>query len=149
MKTATAEWVSKAGADFDTLQRECRARRRPNYDAACFHAQQCAEKYIKGRLCEAGLSPPRTHDLVLLLDSVLPFEPIWDAYRDDLGLLSGFAVAFRYPGESANVEKAKDALRRCRRFREQARASFGLPGATRGGRRRGNSQGRPRRRSKR
>jgi HEPN domain-containing protein len=33
-------------------QPELRARRAPNYDAACFHAQQCAEKYLKALLQE-------------------------------------------------------------------------------------------------
>lgn len=47
MTPAAVEWIMKAEADFATLQRECRARRKPNYDAACFHAQQCVEKYIK------------------------------------------------------------------------------------------------------
>jgi hypothetical protein len=34
------EWVAKAEGDYATAGRELRARRHPNYDAACFHAQQ-------------------------------------------------------------------------------------------------------------
>ena len=45
MKPLTREWVGKAKGDYATARREMRARRQPNYDAACFHAQQCAEKY--------------------------------------------------------------------------------------------------------
>jgi len=45
MKPSTREWVDKAEADFATAGRELRARRQPNFDAACFHAQQCVEKY--------------------------------------------------------------------------------------------------------
>jgi HEPN domain-containing protein len=129
MKPATAEWISKAEGDFATVERECRARKKPNYDGACFHAQQCAEKYMKARMCEESLSIPKTHNLVELLEKALKLEPIWDAYREDLALLSGYAVSHRYPGESASLERAKDALRRCRRFREAARLSLGL-GAT-------------------
>jgi HEPN domain-containing protein len=33
--------------DFATVEREVRARKNPNYDGVCFHAQQCAEKYLK------------------------------------------------------------------------------------------------------
>ena len=44
MKPLTREWVDKAEGDFVTVTREYRARKSPNYDAACFHAQQCAEK---------------------------------------------------------------------------------------------------------
>jgi len=62
MKPITLEWVAKAEGDWDSAQREYRARQRPNYDAACFHAQQCAEKYLKARLEEAGIAFSRTHN---------------------------------------------------------------------------------------
>lgn len=54
MKPETREWVEKAEGDFRTARRELLAPDSPNYDAACFHAQQCAEKYLKARLVEAG-----------------------------------------------------------------------------------------------
>ncbi len=44
MNPLTSEWVEKAEGDLVTAQRELRARNKPNYDAACFHAQQAAEK---------------------------------------------------------------------------------------------------------
>jgi len=121
MKPMTAEWVSKAEGDFATVEREARARNNPNYDGICFHAQQCAEKYLKAVLCEAGISSLKTHDLVALLDLALPLKPAWERYRPDLAFLSDFAVAFRYPGESADRESALDARNRCRRFRRGAR----------------------------
>jgi HEPN domain-containing protein len=43
MHPLTIEWVEKAEGDFATAQREVHARKSPNYDAACFHAQQCAK----------------------------------------------------------------------------------------------------------
>ncbi len=55
MKPLTREWVEKAEGDFATARRELRARKDPNYDAACFHAQQCAEKYLKACLQEEDL----------------------------------------------------------------------------------------------
>jgi HEPN domain-containing protein len=127
MKRLVAEWVAKAEGDFATLQRELRARAKPNYDSACFHAQQCAEKYLKARLCQAGQTFVKIHDLVALLEQALAAEPSWDGYREDLAFLSAFAVAFRYPGEAADKESARDAARRCRKFRKAARAGLGLP----------------------
>ena len=44
MNPLTVEWIEKASADLATAGREMRARRDPNYDAVCFHAQQCVEK---------------------------------------------------------------------------------------------------------
>lgn len=39
MKQITSEWVAKAEGDFVMMERESRARRAPNYDVLCFHAQ--------------------------------------------------------------------------------------------------------------
>lgn len=127
MKSLSAEWVVKAEGDFASAQRELKARRAPNYDAACFHAQQCAEKYLKARLQEAGISFGRSHHLSALLDLVLPLEPLWEGCRTDLAILTAYAVEFRYPGESADRALAREAVRRCSSFREVARASLGIP----------------------
>ena len=113
MKPIAAEWVSKAEGDFAILERECRARKNPSYDGACFHAQQCAEKYLKARLCEAGISFSKIHDLVALLQQVLDLEPAWETFREDLAFLSDFAVMFRYPGESADRESTPGAAAAC------------------------------------
>ena len=47
MKPITKEWVDKAEEDWSTALREVRVRKNPSYDSVCFHAQQCAEKYLK------------------------------------------------------------------------------------------------------
>ena len=125
MKQITAEWIDKAEADFATVQRESRARKNPNYDGVCFHCQQCAEKYLKARLCEANIAFSKVHDLVALLEQVLPIEPKWEIFRKDLAYLSDFAVAFRYPGESADKAIASEAKNLCSFFRKIARNSLG------------------------
>jgi len=61
MNALTAEWIEKAEGDYATAGRELRARRRPNYDAACFYAQQTAEKYLKAFLQEHRMAFPKTH----------------------------------------------------------------------------------------
>lgn len=126
MKPITVEWVAKAEGDFAMLERESQAPNNPNYDGICFHAQQCGEKYLKARLCEADISFTKIHDLVALLEQVLDVESEWERFRQDLAYLSDFAVSFRYPGESADKESALDALRRCRIFRAAARKALGL-----------------------
>jgi len=120
MKPMTVEWVAKAEGDFAIMERECQVTENPNYDGICFHAQQCAEKYLKARLCEVDITFSKIHDLVALLDQVLEVEPTWESFREDLAYLSDFAVTFRYPGESADAESAIDAQRRCHRFRNAA-----------------------------
>ena len=126
MKPLTAEWVAKAEADFATAQRESRVRKKPNYDGIGFHYQQCAEKYLKGRLCEAEITFSKTHDLVALLEQAPEVEPNWEIFRKDLAYLSDFAVEFRYPGESADKESAVETKRLCTYFRKIARSSLRL-----------------------
>ena len=126
MKPLTREWVDKAEGDFAMVEREARARKDPNYDGLCFHTQQCAEKYLKARLCEAGIEFSKTHDLVALLDQVIVVEPLWETFREHLGFLTDFAVTFRYPGESADKQTAIEARKRCRLIRRVAREALGL-----------------------
>jgi len=47
MNPSAQEWINKAEGDWATANRENQVRKNPNYDAVCFHAQQCAEKYLK------------------------------------------------------------------------------------------------------
>ena len=84
--------------DFATAGRELRARKNPNYEAACFHAQQCAEKYLKAM----------------------------DA-RPHLEILNAYAVAVRYPGESADKPSAREAVRHATAVRTTAKRSLSLP----------------------
>ncbi len=126
MKQLTGEWVEKADQDFISAQREYRARSRPNYNAACFFAQQCIEKYIKARLQEANVEFGKIHDLTKLLDLVEPVEPLWQSYRPTFRPITAYAVDLRYPGENASKEEAQEAIKICRRFREVARQSLGL-----------------------
>ena len=126
MKPSTLEWVNKAEADFATALRELRARRQPNYDAACFHAQQCVEKYLEARLIEADIPFPRSHDLEEMLDLNLSEEPLWEVFRARLINLTSFAITFRYPGESATRDMAKLAVSNCQIIRKAIRNRLGM-----------------------
>ena len=65
------------------------------YNQACFHAQQCAEKAIKGCLEHLGQTPPRTH----LMADLLPRLPVGllDTLQDSLLGLDRFYIPTRYP----------------------------------------------------
>jgi HEPN domain-containing protein len=118
--------VAKAEGDWDAAQREYRARQRPNYDAARFHAQQCAEKYLKARLEEAAIAFGRTHNLISLLMLVLLIEPAWTVLQPHLTALNIYSVTFRYPGSSATRSNAANAIKNCREVRRIIRQSLGL-----------------------
>jgi HEPN domain-containing protein len=100
--------------------------KKPVHDGVCFHCQQCAEKYLKGLMEEMGLVIPKTHDLELLFNSLLPhFLPL-RPFRRGLLFLTDFAVDFRYPGRNASKRQAVAALRWAERVREAARALLGV-----------------------
>ena len=96
-------------------------RKNPNYDAVCFHAQQCAEKYFKARLQEASIAFKKIHDLEILLNDVLQIEPTWISLQNSSDSLTVYAVKFRYPGDSADKLEAKDAVKHCRLIRKTVR----------------------------
>ncbi|MHC4511087.1 MAG: HEPN domain-containing protein [Planctomycetota bacterium] len=121
MKPMTAEWVAKAEGDFATMEREGCVTENPNYEAICFHAQQCAERYLKARLYEADVPFGKIHDLSALLDQAIGVEAGWEGFREDLAYLSDLAVTLNYPGGSADAESAARAQRCCIRFRDAAR----------------------------
>ena len=127
MKPQTAEWVEKAEGDWNAARQLNRVRKDPNYDGACFHCQQSIEKYLKARLEEAGISFPRTHDLIKLLSLAVPIEPKWVVLQPVMVVLNPYAIAYRYPGFKASKSDAKDAIQSCRRVRRAIRVSLGLP----------------------
>lgn len=126
MNPLTREWIEKAEADLAAAEWLMRAPQ-PSYDAVCFHAQQCAEKYLKAQLQEAMLSFPKTHDLEKLIDLLLPRAPGLTALRSIAKALSEYAVEVRYPGESADAKTAGEALTQCANIRAEMRRELGLP----------------------
>lgn len=112
MTAVVEEWMRKAEGDYLTATREFRADP-PNYDAACYHAQQCIEKLLKALLISRDVVPPKTHDLVLLDSLVRPVEASWAWRIEDIRLLSRAATVFRYPGEIAGQDEAEASLAVC------------------------------------
>jgi HEPN domain-containing protein len=126
MRALTQEWIDKAEGDFHTASREARARKAPNYDAVCFHCQQCAEKYLKAYLQEQGQRFPRVHDLIELLELCLPYDGTFESQRNLLKDLTKYAVEFRYPGELATKDDAWAALQALKAVRAFVRQKLAL-----------------------
>ena len=118
MNEIVNEWREKADGDFLTAVREFGVTDHPNYDAVCFHAQQCVEKLMKAVLTSRGQQPPHTHDLIRLDELLKSCVPGWSWPLPDLRLLDRAAVGFRYPGESADYEEAQLALQIATALRE-------------------------------
>jgi HEPN domain-containing protein len=118
--------VTKAEGDYDVILLLLKSRKKTRFDQICFHSQQCIEKYLKGRLNEANIAFPKTHDLVAVLKLSQPIEPLWGVFAMPFRSVTDWAVLPRYPGSFATAAQGKEAVKICRRFRKVARASLGL-----------------------
>jgi HEPN domain-containing protein len=124
MTPLAAEWVAKAEGDYATARRELKARKQPNFDAVCFHAQQCAEKYLKALLQERRLSIPRTHNLEALAKPLLTEHASLKTLATSFRTLGAYAVETRYPGKSADHALAGEALGLCVKIRRACRRAL-------------------------
>lgn len=104
------EFREKGVADLETARREHAATLRPNYDAVCFHAQQCVEKLMKAVLAQAAQPLRKTHSLLVLDAQIRTVHPTWHADYQHMAILQVGAVEYRYPGITANKEAADLAM---------------------------------------
>ena len=118
-------WVNKAESDWEMAKRALRGKRRLP-DAACYHTQQCAEKYFKAILTSRQLEFPRIHDLDSLNQLCLQAGILTGFERDDLDLLTAYAVQVRYPGEEPDETDARRAVEIARAVRAFARRWLGV-----------------------
>jgi len=101
-------WFRKAENDLINAEHTMKMKN-PPYDTVCFHAQQCAEKYLKGFLTFHEIEFPKTHsieDLVLLCKQVAPSI---ESETGDVEILSSYGVEIRYPDEIYYDIPAEDA----------------------------------------
>ncbi|RJQ48873.1 MAG: HEPN domain-containing protein [Nitrospiraceae bacterium] len=104
------EWIAKAEEDYKTVLTLNRQRKNKLPNSICFHCQQCIEKYLKAFLIYNESEPPRTHDLRKLNDVAASFDSSLKNIYDFLEQLNPYSVEFRYPGSSATLKEAKQAV---------------------------------------
>ncbi len=73
------------------------------YENVAFHCQQCAEKYLKGFLAFHNQDIEKTHSISKILKKCKCFDD-FSSFHELIDLTT-FAVSFRYPGESIEVDK--------------------------------------------
>lgn len=87
-------WIRKAESDLASLNLALGAG--TALDAACFHAQQAAEKYLKAYLIFADVNFPFTHNLAKLLDLCASHDPTFAGLAALVDPLTPYAVELRY-----------------------------------------------------
>ena len=114
-------WVHRAEEDW-LLARSALRRKVPLTYGTTFHAQQCAEKYLKALLVSRRQAFPRTHDVIALYDLCLRNSLRVPVDADKLERLAAYAVQIRYPGEDPTPDEARVALQIAQEVRRWARA---------------------------
>jgi HEPN domain-containing protein len=91
-------WLAKADMDLKAAAHELTAA--PPFTAdAVFHAQQAAEKAMKGFLAWHDLPFRKTHDLAEIGHQCASLDPSLEPLLMRAASLTQYAWKFRYPGE--------------------------------------------------
>jgi HEPN domain-containing protein len=112
------EWKQKAENDLRTAEIVLSTENPPT-DAICFHAQQCAEKYLKSYLTSRDVTVEKTHDLTRINNICIGIDPDFEELSDFAELLSGYSVEIRYPGDfiECSIEEAEEAVKMAKAFK--------------------------------
>jgi len=99
-----AEWLRYARSDLAAAQGlQTDPKVLPNQ--VVFHAQQAAEKAIKGAMLQRRIPFPKTHDLKELATIWTGAGQVWPAELEDAKTLSPYALETRYPGYLQKVTR--------------------------------------------
>ena len=118
-------WVAIAEEDFAIAQSALR-RKHPFTYSACFHAQQCAEKYLKALLISRKQKFSKVHDLLVLNNQCAAVGILLGMDTTQLDTLSGYGVRARYPDDILTVEEARKAVETAKAVRRFARKFLSL-----------------------
>lgn len=113
-------WIKKAENDLITAEHSLNIKPTPPTDTICFHAQQCAEKYLKAYLIYKDVQFEKVHDLGDLVSMCTTKAENFKEIHDTVEELTPFAVDVRYPGvyEEITLEEAHEAVEVARKTKE-------------------------------
>lgn len=96
------QWLSYAEEDLRLARYGLTMSSSCPYRLIAYHAQQCAEKYLKAYLVLNETDFPYTHDIRSLLKLC---KKEWIKELNEADQLTPYAVTTRYPGEDEKVTK--------------------------------------------
>ncbi len=112
--------VAKAGNDLLDADNNLSGEDVP-FDTVCFHCQQPAERLLKAYPAARGWTAPVTHDLLLIVERIVSYDSSVETLRDDLTLLTPYAVELPSPDDRTADSCCRDELNR--RSADGSRAS--------------------------
>lgn len=113
-----SQWFAKGDADLRAA--EMVIADAGLADIACYHAQQCAEKYLKGYLISRNIEFKFVHELAYLVSLCLGMDPGFSSMVDPAAELQDYATGVRYPTDELQpltLQEAKEALDRAKALR--------------------------------
>lgn len=122
LRAVVREWILKAESDLLSAVHLLKLGSECPTDSVAFHAQQCAEKYLKALLVLHEVHVPKTHDLARLVQLFpstlqLAFEP------EEQEVLTSYAAGARYPGwPEIPLAQARRSVAIARRLRREIRS---------------------------
>jgi HEPN domain-containing protein len=113
-------WIRKAESDLITAQHSLNIRRNTPYDTICFHAQQCAEKYLKAFLTFHEIEFEKIHDLKRLISLASKVDKVFIEVLELADKLTDYAVDIRYPFvvEEPTREEAEEAIKTAKEIKK-------------------------------
>ena len=116
------EWLVKAENDLKNAVHTLKMGEDCPTDTVCFHAQQCAEKYLKALLVMLRSDFPKTHNIEDLL-ALVPEDLLPELPPEDQDRLTEYATITRYPGDYEEIPliEARRAVTLARRVRSHVR----------------------------
>ena len=107
----TQDWLWRAERDLQAANRMLNSLPILG-DTAAFHAQQAAEKAIKGYLTAQSKTFPKSHLLQPLVAECARIDSRFQQFISAATILSPYATEFRYPGgrREPSETEARDAV---------------------------------------
>ena len=125
------QWITYGDEDLVLAKHGLILATTAPYRLIAYHAQQCAEKYMKAYLVYHRIDFPYTHNIAQLLE-LCPDKIEWENNLEVAEELSPFAITTRYPGEDEPVteEEARKTIEIAGLVRDTIRSALSKKGVT-------------------
>lgn len=113
------DWQRIAGRDLDRSERMLADN---DVEGAAFYVQQALEKYLKAFLLSKGWALRRIHDLEVLLNDALPYDPSLEEFRALCQTATAYYLIERYPFSAPaglTIERVAQSLAEAKRLIER------------------------------
>jgi len=131
IQNSVKRWIAFAEEDLRMAQYSITMKNDIPYRLIAFHAQQCAEKYLKAYLVFKRVDFPYTHDIFRLLE-LCAEHGNWAGTIEDAKRLTLYALTTRYPGteDKVTMDEALNAINLASTVRQAVRNALTEEGMT-------------------